>query len=339
MSNYQEIRLSHGSGGKIAHELISNIFVKHFNNGILNAQTDSAILSTPGGHLAFTTDSYVVDPIFFPGGNIGKLAVCGTVNDLAVSGAKPMYLSCGFIIEEGFPTNELELIVKSMAEEASKAGVAIVTGDTKVVNKGKCDKVFINTAGIGILNEKNRKISFGDQIEPGDKIIINGHIGDHGIAVLAAREALSFKSEVVSDCASLNFMIEQVLQHHDGIKFMRDATRGGLATVLCELAAGKGMGIKIEEDAIPIREIVAGTCEVFGFDPLYLANEGKVVMVVKESVAAEVLRTLKSHPLGSEAAIIGEIVESNPGKVVMQTSIGGKRIVDMLSGEMLPRIC
>lgn len=339
MTNYKEIRLSHGSGGKIAHELITNIFVKHFSNDILNAQTDSAILNMAGGHLAFTTDSYVVDPIFFPGGNIGKLAVCGTVNDLAVSGAKPMYLSCGFIIEEGFSTDDLEMIVKSMAEEAAKAGIKIVTGDTKVVNKGKCDKVFINTAGIGVLNKKHREISFGDRIEPGDKIIINGHIGDHGIAVLAARKALSFKSEVISDCASLNVMIEQVLQQHDGIKFMRDATRGGLATVLCELAAGKSVGIEVDEKAIPIREIVAGTCEVFGFDPLYLANEGKVVMVVKGGAADEVLRTLKSHQYGSEAAIIGEIVESNPGKVVMQTSIGGKRIVDMLSGEMLPRIC
>jgi hydrogenase expression/formation protein HypE len=339
MTDYKEIRLSHGSGGKIAHELITSIFVKHFSNDILNAQTDSAILKPAGGHLAFTTDSYVVDPIFFPGGNIGKLAVCGTVNDLAVSGAKPLYMSCGFIIEEGFSTSDLETIVKSMAEEAAKAGIKIVTGDTKVVNKGKCDKVFINTAGIGVLHEKHREISFGDRIEPGDKIIINGHIGDHGIAVLAARESLSFKSEVISDCASLNVMIEQVLQHHDGIKFMRDATRGGLATVLCELAAGKRVGINVDEKAIPVREIVAGTCEVFGFDPLYLANEGKVVMVVRGDAAGEVLRTLKSHRHGSEAAIIGEIVESNPGKVVMQTSIGGKRIVDMLSGEMLPRIC
>ena len=313
--------------------------MKYFSNDHLDAQTDSAILGLSQKNIAFTTDSYVVDPIFFQGGNIGKLAVCGTVNDLAVSGAKPLYLSCGFIIEEGFPMDDLETIVKTMAEEAKIAGVKIVTGDTKVVNRGKCDKIFINTAGIGEMEEDKKHISFGTNVEDGDKIIINGSVGDHGIAILAARESLNFKSEINSDCVALNGLIGDALNIIGGIKFMRDATRGGIATVLCELAKSKKLGISIDEKNIPVKEIVKGTCEIFGFDPLYLANEGKVVMVVSQKDADHILKVLQAHPLGKESAIIGEITGSNPGKVLMQTEVGGRRIIDMLAGEMLPRIC
>ena len=339
MNSNNKILLSHGSGGKLSHELISNVFVKYFSNKTLDAQTDSAVLNISGNHLSFTTDSYVVDPIFFQGGNIGKLAVCGTVNDLAVSGAKPLYLSCGFIIEEGFDVSKLEIIVKTMAEEAKKAGVKIVTGDTKIVNKGKCDKVFINTSGIGILKPEQKGISYGTNIEPGDKIIVNGSIGDHGIAILAARESLSFQADIKSDCASLNNLIDTCLSVSPNIKFMRDATRGGIATVLCELAENKKLGIDINETEIPLKDIVKGTCEIFGFDPLYLANEGKVIMVVAANEAENILETMRRHPLGKEASIVGEIVEGHPTKVLMQTEIGGRRIIDMLAGEMLPRIC
>ena len=313
--------------------------MKYFSNPQLDAQTDSAILEPSETELSFTTDSYVVDPIFFPGGNIGKLAVCGTVNDLAVSGAVPRYLSCGFIIEEGLPLEDLETIVKSMAEEARKAGVRIVTGDTKVVNRGKCDKIFINTAGVGTLERSKRHISFGNGIRHGDRIIVNGSIGDHGIAVLAARESLSFQSEIQSDCASLNELIAKIACKPGQIRFMRDATRGGLATVLCELAENKNLGIAVDEENIPVKEVVSGACEVFGFDPLYLANEGKVVMVVDGEVAETVVEELKKHPLGKQASIIGEVVDDHPKKVLLQTAIGGRRILDMLAGEMLPRIC
>ncbi len=339
MPDKNRILLSHGSGGKLSHELISGLFVKYFSNNLLDSQTDSAILKTFEGKLAFTTDSYVVDPIFFPGGNIGKLAVCGTVNDLAVSGATPKYLSCGFIIEEGFHLDELKEVVRSMAEEAENAGVKIVTGDTKVVNRGKCDKIFINTAGIGTLDESRHHISFGNNIKAGDKIIINGSIGDHGIAVLAARESLSFQSDVKSDCAPLNGLIGELPCTPGQIRFMRDATRGGLATVLVELAENKNYGILLDEEKIPVNEIVTGACEVFGFDPLYLANEGKVVMVVDGNVAKTVVDALKKHPFGKQAAVIGEITDAHPKKVLLNTAIGGRRILDMLAGEMLPRIC
>jgi hydrogenase expression/formation protein HypE len=339
MQDKNRILLSHGSGGKVSHELITKLFVKYFSNTLLDAQTDSAIISTEEGELAFTTDSYVVDPIFFPGGNIGKLAVCGTVNDLAVSGATPKYLSCGFIIEEGLHMDDLEKVVQSMAAEAAQAGVKIVTGDTKVVNRGKCDKIFINTAGIGTLKKSRRHISFGNTIQPGDKIIINGSIGDHGIAILAARESLSFQSQVQSDCAPLNNLINQIHCKPEQIRFMRDATRGGLATVLVELAESKNMGIVVDEEKIPVKEVVSGACEVFGFDPLYLANEGKVVMVVDGAVADTVVEALKKHPLGRQASVIGEISNEHPKKVLLNTAIGGRRILDMLAGEMLPRIC
>jgi len=335
----EKILLNHGAGGKMTHDLISKLFFNYFDNEILRKQTDSAILHVPTSDLAYTTDSYVVDPIFFPGGNIGKLAVCGTVNDLSVSGAKPLYLSCGFILEEGLLFSDLEIIVKTMAEEAIKAKVKIVTGDTKVVDKGKCDKIFINTSGIGILQEKNKNISFGNNIQVGDKIIVNGTIGDHGTAILCARNSIEYSNSVISDCASLNGIISEVLAVSENVKFMRDATRGGLATVLCELSEKHNKGIELVEDLIPVQENVRGLCEVFGFDPLYMANEGKVVMIVAENDAENIIRVMRKNTLGKNAAIIGKITDRNKGMVTVTTGIGGTRIVDMLAGEQLPRIC
>ncbi len=339
MIHTDNILLGHGSGGKLSHELISSLFVKYFRNDLLDKQTDSAIIPVTGTKLSFTTDSFVVDPIFFPGGDIGKLAVCGTVNDLAVSGAEPLYLSAGFIIEEGFSFKDLETIVISMAEEAKKAGVLIVTGDTKVVNKGKCDKIFINTAGVGMISDRHIHISEGARISAGDQIIINGEVGDHGMAVMAARQELNIRSEIISDCASLNGLIRSVLEATDGVKFMRDATRGGLATVLAELSEKKNFGIMLEESSIKVSRKVRAFCELLGFDPLYIANEGKVVMVVAPEAAEKVLEVMRNHPLGKNAGIIGEIRNENPGRAWINTGIGGKRILDMMAGEQLPRIC
>jgi hydrogenase expression/formation protein HypE len=339
MLKNDKVLLGHGSGGKLSHDLISGLFVKYFRNEHLDKQTDSAILEIQGGRLSFTTDSFVVDPIFFPGGDIGKLAVCGTVNDLAVSGATPLFLSAGFIIEEGFPLEDLETIVRSMAEEARKAGVSIVTGDTKVVNRGKCDKLFINTAGIGRIEDKHVHISEGSRIKPGDRIIINGSIGDHGMAVLCARKELNIQSDIRSDCASLNGLIGQILSVTDGIRFMRDATRGGLATVLAELADKKSYGITIEESQLLTGPQVRAFCELLGFDPLYVANEGKFVMVVDPGSADKIIEIMQCHELGKDARIIGEISGDYPGRAWINTAIGGKRIIDMLAGEQLPRIC
>jgi hydrogenase expression/formation protein HypE len=335
----ERILLGHGSGGKMTHELIATLFFKYFQNSILDEQTDSSILRIPASTIAFTTDSFVVDPIFFPGGDIGKLAVAGTVNDLAVSGATPRYLSASFIIEEGFSLTELERIVISMAEEAKRAGVKIVTGDTKVVNKGKSDKVFINTSGIGELSDRHCDIGSGRNMEAGDKIIINGTLGDHGMSIMAAREGLQFETEIESDCACLNKMIKEVLDASSGIRFMRDATRGGLATVLCELVSESEFGVEVFESSVPVNENVRGMCELLGFDPLYVANEGKVLMVVKGDEAEKVLATLQRNEFGQKAAIIGEINSSYPGKAWLTTTIGGRRIIDMLAGEQLPRIC
>lgn len=339
MRNNETILLGHGSGGRLTHDLIKDLFVKYFKNEILQTQGDSAILNFSNDKLAFTTDSFVVDPIFFPGGNIGNLAIAGTVNDLAVSGAEPKYLSAGFILEEGLSFEYLEKIVKTMAEEADKAGVQIVTGDTKVVERGKCDKIFINTSGIGTLFPNTEGIVMGDHIQIGDKIIINGYIGDHGMAVMSARNNLKINSNIISDCACLNKLIEKALQFGHDVKFMRDATRGGLGTVLAELCEHKSFGINLLEENIPVRENVRGMCELLGFDPLYVANEGKVVMVVAKAYADKILSSLRQHPLGKDASIIGEIVEQHPGRTWLLTSIGGKRIVDMPAGEQLPRIC
>jgi hydrogenase expression/formation protein HypE len=335
----KQVLLGHGSGGRLSHELIRELFIKHFNDPILCQQTDSAILDLKGDSVAFTTDSFVVDPVFFPGGNIGKLAVAGTVNDLAVSGATPIYLSCAFILEEGFSFSSLETIVKDMAEEAGRAGVAIVAGDTKVVNRGKCDKIFITSTGLGVLDHSHRHISAGASVRPGDAIILNGTLGDHGMAVMSAREDIGMKSGITSDCASLNRLIKSVLDAGIRVKFMRDPTRGGLATVLCELTEKRDFGIEIREDSIPVRENVRGLCELLGFDPLYVANEGKVVMVVDKDDAGKALDIMKADPLGQQSAVIGTISDHLPGHVWMLTSVGGRRIIDMLSGEQLPRIC
>ncbi len=338
-SKTNKILLGHGSGGKLSHDLINNLFAKYFHNDILQQQTDSAILKISSGNLAFTTDSFVVDPIFFPGGNIGNLAIAGTVNDLAVAGACPMYISCGFIIEEGMPMDQLEQIVSSMADDAKAAGVLIVTGDTKVVDRGKCDKVFINTSGIGVIDASNKDVSFGNNIKPGDKIIINGSIGDHGMAIMAARNELNIQTYIESDCAPLNHMIEKALKASSNIKFMRDATRGGLGTVLSELVSGKPYGIELMEESLSIKENVRGLCELLGFDPLYVANEGKVVMVVGSEDADLIVSVLKESLHGKEASIIGEISSDHPGMAWLNTSVGGKRVIEMLSGQQLPRIC
>ena len=333
------ILLGHGSGGKLSHNLIKDLFVKYFDNPILKQQTDSALLNIDSNNIAFTTDSYIVDPIFFPGGDIGKLAVCGTVNDLAVSGAIPKYLSVSFIIEEGFSFKELETIVSSMANEAKRAGILIVTGDTKVVNKGQCDKLFINTSGIGILEDKNKSINTGENIRPGDKIIINGTIADHGMAIMAARNFTNFKAEIKSDCACLHYLIKEILDTNCNIKFMRDATRGGIATILCELSEKNNLGIEIDESMVAVNENVKGICELLGFDPFYVANEGKIILVASSEDVDKIISVMNKNEFGKNCAVIGEVVENHNGKAVLKTGIGGKRIIDMLADEQLPRIC
>lgn len=335
MSEY--VSLDHGNGGSLTGKLIRDVFTKRF--GLAEPLTDSAILKEKGTVLAYTTDSYVIDPIFFPGGDIGKLALCGTVNDLAVSGAVPMFISASFIIEEGFPLHDLELIADSLASEAQKAGVRVVTGDTKVVERGKCDKIFINTSGIGILKPEFEHIGSGKKVRPGDKLIINGYLGNHAIAVLGARKELTFKTTVVSDCASLNYMIQKVLNECSEVHFMRDLTRGGLTTVLNELTGMVSSGIIINESSVPVEEPVKGLCEILGFNPLYLANEGKVVFVVGEGEREKVLEILHADPCGKNAEEIGEIVEDERKLVILKTAIGGRRILDMPSGIQLPRIC
>lgn len=331
----KKILLSHGSGGKAMHSLIKNLMREKFNNEILDELADSAVLSPTGDNrICFTTDSYVVNPIFFPGGDIGELAVYGTINDLSVMGAKPLYLSCSFIIEEGLDYDILLRISTSMAKAGEKVNVKIVTGDTKVVGRGMADKLFINTAGIGIIMEGMDISNF--KIEVGDKILINGTIGEHALSVISARE--DFQTNIESDCAPLWDLISSILPI-GGIKFMRDPTRGGLSTVLNEITENKNYGIKLCEEDIPINDEVNAFCEILGFDPLYLANEGKVLVVASSDTADLVLRGLKKHPLGKKASIIGEITSQNKGKVVLETIIGGERVIEMLVGEQLPRIC
>ena len=332
------ILLAHGSGGVLSHELIRDIFVKHFSNPILDGLNDAAVLdSFPPGRIAMTTDSYVVQPLFFPGGDIGELAVCGTINDLAVAGATPLYLSAGFILEEGFSLDTLEQIVVSMAKTARQAGVQIVTGDTKVVGRGAADGIFINTAGVGVVPPKVDLDP--DYLQPGDNLLLNGSVGDHGLAVMMQREGMAFTSALESDTAPLNDLIAQVLQAVPGqVRCMRDATRGGLATVLNEWAE-HGVGIQIIEDAIPVRDEVRAACEFLGLDPLYAANEGKAVIAVAPDAAQTALAALQLHPLGRSAAIIGQVTDEHRGRVVLQTPYGARRIVQMLTGAQLPRIC
>jgi hydrogenase expression/formation protein HypE len=336
------VTLAHGGGGKAMRDLIDDVFISVFDNPALAPLDDQARFSLAdlgaiGDRLAFTTDSYVVDPLFFPGGDIGRLAVNGTVNDLAVGGAKPLYLSCGAIIEEGLSLDTLRRVAHSMAEAAAACGVTIVTGDTKVVPRGACDKLFINTSGIGVIR-KDIRLSV-DSARPGDVVLVSGVLGDHGAAILNARGDMALTSPVESDCAALHGLIGDLLAAAPGVRFLRDATRGGLATVLNEIALAANVGIEIEETATPIREEVKGFCEILGLDPLYLANEGKIVCVAPEAEAQAALAAMRAHALGRDAAVIGRVSELRPGRVVMQTTFGGKRIVDMLVGEQLPRIC
>jgi hydrogenase expression/formation protein HypE len=334
--NDETILLAHGSGSRLSHELIEKSFLPPLANPLLAKLDDSAVFDL-SGRLAFTTDSYVVNPIFFPGGDIGKLAVCGTINDLAMSGAIPLYLSLSLIIEEGLTLSELTKIVKSIKAAAEEAGVNIVTGDTKVVNRGSADKLFINTSGIGIV-PPGIDIS-GVNAKIGDKIILSGNIGDHGIAVMSQREGLKFSVPVQSDCAPLNKLVSQMLEASSQIHCLRDPTRGGLATTLNELARQSKVGISIEEDKIPVRDGVRAACELLGFDPLYVANEGKLVAIVAADDAKKILAKMKRNHYGAEASIIGEVTDEHKGKVIMKTRLGASRIVDMLSGELLPRIC
>jgi len=328
--------LAHGSGGKLAHDIIRNSFVSSLSNPVLAQLDDSAVIET-GGRMAFTTDSYVVQPIFFPGGDIGKLAVCGTINDLAMVGATPLYLSLAFIIEEGLPLNDLKKVVSSIKEAAKEAGVTVITGDTKVVNRGTADKLFINTAGIGTV-PAGLNVS-GHNARPGDRLILSGTVGDHGIAVLSQREGVNFATELKSDCAPLNGLVAEMLRASDNIHCLRDPTRGGLATTLNEIAEQSSVSLRIDEDKIPVREQVASACEMLGLDPLYVANEGKLISAVAPEDAEKVLKQMKKHRYGRDAAIIGEVKEENPGRVVMKTGLGTTRIIDMLVGEPLPRIC
>ncbi len=333
----ERILLAHGSGGELSQQLVASVFARAFRNPILQPLDDSAVIPAGGESWAFTTDSYVVTPIFFPGGDIGRLAVCGTVNDLSTSGARPLYLSAGFILEEGFPLDDLQRIVASMQEAAGEAGVQIVTGDTKVVNRGGADGVFINTAGIGVI-PPGVNIS-GRNARPGDRVLVTGTLGDHGVAILSAREGLEFSTTVASDCAPLNHLVQKMVAASPHIHCLRDPTRGGLSSTLNELARQSGVGIWVEENRVPVKEEVRGACELLGLEPWILANEGKLVAIVPEDAAPGILRAMKDHPLGREAAIIGEVREEPRGKVVLRTPIGSTRLLDMMVGEPLPRIC
>ena len=330
------IIMAHGSGGRLAHELVEKGFVSALSNPILDRLDDSAVFDL-WGKVAFTTDSYVVNPIFFPGGDIGRLAVCGTVNDLAMMGARPLYLSLALIIEEGLPREDLARVVESVQAAAAEAGVEIVTGDTKVVNRGGADGLFVNTAGVGVIPE-GIDIS-GSGAQPGDKVIVSGTIGDHGITVLSQREGLSFSTTLQSDCAPLNGLVAEMLEVSRQVHALRDPTRGGLATTLNEIASQSQVSIRIDEVAVPASEEVLGACEMLGLDPLYVANEGKLVVAVAARDAEAVVERMRLHTYGRDAAVIGEVRQENPGRVVMRTRLGASRIVDMLVGDTLPRIC
>ena len=374
-----KILLAHGSGGQLSHELVERLFLRYFSNPILSRLEDAAVLEErgkrqkaggkkqeaegkkqeaegksqeagfvhlascllhpePGDRLAFTTDSYVVSPIFFPGGDIGKLAVCGTINDLAMSGATPLYLSAGFILEEGLPLADLERVVASMAATAQAAGVQIVAGDTKVVDRGKADKLFINTAGVGLV-PAGVELG-GDHVQPGDAIILSGTIGDHGMTIMSQREGLSFASPLKSDCAPLHGLVSSMLEvAPQALHCLRDPTRGGLATTLNEVADKSGVGIEIYEEAIPVRDTVRAACELLGLDPLYVANEGKLVAFVAPEAADALLTAMRAHEHGQDAAIIGRATAEHGGRVVLRTALGARRLLDMLVGEQLPRIC
>jgi hydrogenase expression/formation protein HypE len=335
-----KINLSHGSGGKATHNLIEGVFAPAFSNPLLDTMDDAATfgINGSGQRMAFTTDTYVVSPLFFPGGDIGKLAVHGTINDLAMAGAQPLYLSAGFILEEGFPITDLRRIVASMAAAAAAAGVAIVTGDTKVVQRGKADGLFINTAGVGLIRAAG---PLGQaRVQPGDKVLLSGSVGDHGIAIMLAREALEIETDVESDTAPLHTMVAALLEAAgDGVHCMKDPTRGGVATTLNEIAIGSEVSIGLDEHTIPVRPQVRGACEILGLDPLTIANEGKMLAIVSSETAEAALAAMRSHPLGREAAIIGSVQTEPAGMVFLRTDIGGMRVLDMLVGDPLPRIC
>lgn len=338
----RRITLAHGGGGKAMRDLIDDVFVRSFENPDLQTLEDQARfplaeLAAHGDRLAFTTDTFVVDPLEFPGGDIGKLAVFGTVNDLAVGGARPLYLSCSVVLEEGLEVELLRRIAGSMAAAAELAGVRFVTGDTKVVPRGACDKMFVNTAGLGVIDAAHRLS--GASCRPGDHLLVNGLLGDHGAAILSARGDMALSTPIESDCAPLHGLVAALLAAAPGTRVIRDATRGGLATVANEIAEAAGAGIELVEAATPIRDEVKGFCEILGLDPLYLANEGKLVAVVPEEQSDAAHAALRAHPLGSAAAVVGRLVDDQPGRVVMRTVFGGRRIVDMLVGEQLPRIC
>lgn len=334
----QRISLAHGEGGELTHQLIQDLFIHSFGHSE-QTKLDSAILAIPSQTIAVTTDSYVIKPIFFPGGNIGKLAITGTVNDLAVSGAIPHVITAGFMIEEGFPIKSLKEIVSTMAGEAERAGVNIVAGDTKVVEKGSVDGLFINTTGIGVIQEQHRLKP--EMVQEGDSVIISGTIGDHGVAILSARQELGLLADVRSDCASLNHLIHELLEEIEGIRIMRDPTRGGLATTLVELCEDFHFTIEIDEASIPVRRDVQGGCDILGYDPLYLANEGKVVIIVDSNDRQKALDILKNHELGKDAGVIGQITSCHvqSGKLLLKTAVGTTRRLNRLSGQLLPRIC
>jgi len=333
----RRIMLAHGAGGKISHELLHELFLPFFDNDILRPLDDSAIISTGPSKLAFTTDSYVVKPLSFPGGDIGRLAICGTVNDLAMVGARPLGLSASFILEEGLAIEEIEKVLSSMREAARQATVRVVTGDTKVVEHGAAEGLYINTAGIGLIPQGVDVR--GSKAMPGDLVIVNGPIGDHEIAVLVARGEFSLRGTIESDCAPLNGLVEAMLEACRDIHVLRDPTRGGLAAVLWEIANDSGVQVVLEEESVPIREEVRRVCDLLGFDPYYLANEGKLVAFVPQEKAEKLLKTMKAHPMGREAGIIGQVRAENPGKVLLRTMIGGHRLLEPLSGEQFPRIC
>ena len=334
----ERITLAHGAGGKATHTLIDAIFLEAFRNPLLEALEDQAVFDVGGMRLALTTDSYVVSPLFFPGGDIGDLAVNGTVNDISMSGARPLYLSAGFILEEGFPVADLERIVASMAAAADAAGVAIVTGDTKVVQRGKADGCYINTAGVGVLE---RPVTLGAHLcRPGDAVIVSGPIGDHGVTIMLARGELDIEADIESDTAPLHQLVATLLDAVPaGVRAMRDATRGGVATILNEMAKASGVAVIVEEDRVPVRPEANGACEILGIDPLYVACEGRLVAIVDGAQADAALAALQSHPLGAGAAIIGRVKDDPPGLVLLKTGFGGTRIVDVLVGDPLPRIC
>jgi hydrogenase expression/formation protein HypE len=335
--HHEQIVLGHGSGGKLSAQLLESVFLPAFSNPLLDKLDDQAVLHINGSRLAFTTDSFVVTPIFFPGGDIGRLAINGTVNDLAMSGARPLYLAAGFILEEGLPVADLRRVVESMAAAARDAGVQLVTGDTKVVNKGKGDQIFISTTGIGLI-ERPVNIS-ASRAQAGDKIILSGYMGDHGMAILSQRENLEFEGMIESDCAALNGLVAEMLDASHDIHVLRDPTRGGVATVLNEIATQSRVGMMLQETELPVRDTVRGACEILGLDPLYVANEGKLVAIVPAADAERIVKKMRANDLGRDSRMIGEVVSEHPGMVLMKTEIGGTRILDTLFGEQLPRIC